>query len=215
MKMGPEPARRLLVATNNRGKAREYAALLGDGPWTLTTLAEEGLGLSVEESGASFAENAVLKARTYCQASGLPTLADDSGLEVDALGGAPGIYSARYAGEGASDADRYRTLLEELKDIPPEERTARFHCVVALALPDGTLEIAEGTCEGVIIDTPRGEHGFGYDPVFYLPALGCTMAELPPELKNRISHRARALMRLKPRLLALLGDEGLAARPPQ
>lgn len=195
---------KLLIATNNAGKLREYMDLLGDLPVQLTTPQQEGIELEVEENGSTFAENALLKARAYCTASRLPTLADDSGLEVDALGGAPGIYSARYAGSNATDRQRYEKLLAELRGIPPAERTARFRCVIALVLPDGTEEITEGECEGVIIDTPRGEHGFGYDPVFYMPALGKTMAELPPELKNRVSHRARALMRMKPILQALL-----------
>ena len=195
---------KLLIATNNAGKLREYTALLGDLPVQLTTPQQEGIALEVEEKGATFAENALLKARAYCAASRLPTLADDSGLEVEALGGAPGVYSARYAGNNATDRQRYEKLLAELRGIPPAERTARFRCVIALVLPDGTEEITEGECEGVIIDTPRGEHGFGYDPVFYMPALGKTMAELPPELKNRVSHRARALMRMKPILQALL-----------
>jgi XTP/dITP diphosphohydrolase len=195
---------KLLIATNNAGKLREYTALLGDLPVQLTTPQQEGIELEVEENGATFAENALLKARAYCAASRLPTLADDSGLEVEALGGAPGVYSARYAGNNATDRQRYEKLLAELRGIPPAERTARFRCVIALVLPDGTEEITAGECEGVIIDTPRGEHGFGYDPVFYMPALGKTMAELPPELKNRVSHRARALMRMKPILQALL-----------
>ncbi len=195
---------KLLIATNNAGKLREYADLLGDLPVQLTTPRQEGIELEVEESGTTFAENALLKARAYCAASRLPTLADDSGLEVDALGGAPGVFSARYAGNNATDRQRYEKLLAELRGVPPAERTARFRCVIALVMPDGTEEITEGECEGVIIDTPRGEHGFGYDPVFYMPALGKTMAELPPVLKNRVSHRARALMRMKPVLQALL-----------
>lgn len=195
---------KLLVATNNAGKLREYQALLADLPVQLTTPGQEGIELAVEENGASFAENALLKARAYCAVSRLPTLADDSGLEVDALGGGPGVYSARYAGNGATDRQRYEKLLDALRGVPPAQRSARFRCAIALVLPDGTEEITEGECEGIIIDTPRGEHGFGYDPVFYMPALGKTMAELPPELKNRVSHRARALMRMKPILQALL-----------
>lgn len=195
---------KLLVATNNAGKLREYQALLADLPVQLTTPGQEGIELEVEENGASFAENALLKARAYCAVSRLPTLADDSGLEVDALGGGPGVYSARYAGNGATDRQRYEKLLDALRGVPPAQRSARFRCAIALVLPDGTEEITEGECEGIIIDTPRGEHGFGYDPVFYMPALGKTMAELPPELKNRVSHRARALMRMKPILQALL-----------
>lgn len=195
---------KLLIATNNAGKWQEYALLLADLPIALASPVDEGLVSPVEEHGTTFAENAILKARAYCRLSGLPALADDSGLEVDALDGAPGIYSARYAGEGVSDADRYNKLLAALSDLPAERRSARFRCVIALALPDGTLLTAEGTCEGIIATAPRGEHGFGYDPIFYLPALGCTMAELSPEVKNRISHRARAVMSIKPALRRLL-----------
>jgi len=194
---------KLLIATNNRGKLREYATLLAGLPLALVSLADVGISDAVEEDGATFEENARIKARAYCALSGLPTLADDSGLEVDALGGAPGVYSARYAGAGADDAARYRKLLEALKDVPAGRRTARFRCAIALALPDGTEVVAEGSCEGVIGRAPRGQHGFGYDPVFYMPALGLTMAELSPEVKDRVSHRARALMRMKPALWKL------------
>jgi XTP/dITP diphosphohydrolase len=199
--------RKLLVATNNPGKLREYAALLAGLPATLTTPAQEGLTFEVDETGETFAENATLKALAYARASGLLTLADDSGLEVDALDGAPGVYSARYAGPGAGDADRYRLLLRRLAGVPQERRAARFRCVVALATPAGEAQTAEGRCEGVIGFEPRGEHGFGYDPVFYLPERGQTMAELPPEVKNRISHRARAIEAARPLLQALLAAE--------
>jgi len=183
---------KLLVATNNPGKVREYEALLTGLPLTLTYLAKEGVDIEVEETGSTFAENARLKAAAYARASGLLTLADDSGLEVDALGGEPGTRSARYAGQGASDEDRYRLLLNKLEGLPWERRTARFRCVIAIATPQGEARTAEGTCEGGIAFDPRGEHGFGYDPVFYMPEHGQTMAELEPEVKNRISHRARA-----------------------
>ncbi len=182
----------LLIATYNRGKLAEYAELLREVPVELVSLADLGIELEVAETGATFAENALLKARAFCDATGLVTVADDSGLEVDALQGAPGVYSARYAGPGASDEDRYRKLLEELEDIPRSERTARFRCVIAIAWPDGRRALTEGAIEGEIACAPRGEHGFGYDPVFYLPDRGCTMAELPPEIKNQISHRAVA-----------------------
>ena len=185
---------KLLVATNNPGKVREYEELLVGLPLEVTFPAHEGIALEVEESGATFEENARLKALAYARASGLVTLADDSGLEVDALGGAPGVWSARYAGAGASDADRYQKLLDALTGVPQGQRTARFHCVVALARPDGTVRTAEGRCEGQIGWAPRGEHGFGYDPVFIVDGFdGQTMAELVPEVKNRISHRARAV----------------------
>jgi XTP/dITP diphosphohydrolase len=187
--------KKLLVATNNPGKIREYRALLAGLPVTLTFPAEEGLALEVAETGQTFEENACIKAAAYVQASGLLTLADDSGLEVDALGGAPGVLSARYAGLGASDADRVTKLLSALNGVPVGMRKARFRCVVAVARPDGPVLAAEGTCEGEIGLAPKGEHGFGYDPVFVVQGYGgLTMAELPPELKNQISHRARALI---------------------
>jgi XTP/dITP diphosphohydrolase len=198
---------KLLVATNNPGKIREYRELLEGLPETvdMTFPAQEGIDLEVEESGDTFAENARIKATAYAQASGLLTLADDSGLEVDALGGAPGVRSARYAGPGASDADRYRKLLAELAGIPPGQRAARFRCVVVLALPDGRTYTADGTCEGEIGFAARGEHGFGYDPVFIVEGYGGkTLAELGPEEKNRISHRARAVEAALPALRQLL-----------
>jgi XTP/dITP diphosphohydrolase len=199
----------LLLATHNPGKVREYEALLADLPLEITYLDREGIDFDVEETGSSFAENALLKARAYAGASGLLTLADDSGLEVDALGGEPGVYSSRYAGPGASDASRYRLLLRKLQDVPWEGRDARFRCVVVVARPDGTARTAEGVCEGVIAFAPRGTHGFGYDPVFYLPQCGCTMAELSAEVKNRISHRGRAVQRARAILQEWLLEEGL------
>jgi len=183
---------KLLIATLNPGKVREYQELLAALPLELTYPAQEGLDIEVAETGKSFAENARLKAAAYARASGRLTLADDSGLEVDALGGEPGIRSARYAGSGASDEDRYQLLLEKLRGVPWEERTARFRCVIAVATPAGQVHTAEGSCEGIIAFAPKGEHGFGYDPVFYFPEHGMTMAELPPDVKNKISHRARA-----------------------
>ena len=191
----------LLVGTNNRGKVREYEELLANSPGALqiTFPAREGLALEVEETGETFQANARIKALAYAQASGLPCLADDSGLEVDALDGAPGVHSARYAGPDTTDVDRYRKLLDALADTPVGQRSARFRCVVALALPDGTVRTASGTCEGEIGFVPRGEHGFGYDPIFIVEGHGGrTMAELSPEVKNEISHRARALMAIRP-----------------
>jgi XTP/dITP diphosphohydrolase len=183
---------KLLVATHNPGKAREYQELLADLPLEVTYLAAEGITTEVAETGQTLAENAILKAATYARLSGLWTWADDSGLEVDALAGAPGVYSSRYAGPAASDADRYRKLLDALAGVPWERRTARFRCVVALALPGEVVCTTEGTCEGVIAFGPAGNNGFGYDPVFYLPDQRATMAQLPAEVKNRISHRGRA-----------------------
>jgi XTP/dITP diphosphohydrolase len=190
---------RLLVATNNPGKVREYDDLLDGLGLDLCGLADIGLS-KVEETGQTFAENALIKAQAFSQACHLLTLADDSGLEVEALSGAPGVYSARYAGKGASDADRYRKLLAALDGVPWEKRAARFQCVIALAWPDGRIETFEGQCDGVIAFEPRGTNGFGFDPVFYMPEFGCTMAELSTEVKNRVSHRARAAALARERL---------------
>ncbi len=183
---------RLLIATHNRGKLREYRQLLADLPVEVADLDQIGIIEEVPETGSTFTENAVQKALAYARLSGLWTWADDSGLEVDALGGEPGVHSARFAGPNAADEDRYRLLLQRMAHVPPGRRTARFRCVIAIATPEGRVEVAEGHCEGEIALAPRGEHGFGYDPVFYLPDRQLTMAELPPEEKNRISHRARA-----------------------
>jgi XTP/dITP diphosphohydrolase len=203
---------KLLLATNNQGKIREYKGLFRGIPFAIVTPAELGIIVGVEEAGGTFKENATLKAVAMARQSGLLALADDSGLEVDALGGGPGPLSHRFAGEGASDEDRIDFLLSKLKDIPARNRTARFRCVIAIAAPPGlslrgvpipsgrrgnptrslSVKIFSGECPGVIIDTPRGTQGFGYDPVFYLPELGKTMAELTLEEKNKISHRARA-----------------------
>ncbi len=199
--------RKLLVATHNPGKVREYRDLLADLPLQVTYLDEEGITLEVAETGQSFAENAQLKAVAYARASGLWTWADDSGLEVDALAGAPGIYSARYAGEAATDADRYRKLLDALAGVPWSRRTARFRCVVALATPEGRVRTCEGVCAGVIAFGPAGQNGFGYDPIFYLPERGVTMAQLPAEVKNAISHRGRAAQQAKALLAAMLAGE--------
>jgi len=183
---------KLLLATNNQGKVREYKNLLKGIPFELVTMAEQGITTEVDEVGKSMEENAGLKARTLAAESRLLALADDSGLEVDALGGEPGSLSHRYAGENASDADRIEYLLSRLKDVPREKRAARFRCVIAIAEPGGGMRYCSGECPGIIALEPRGEQGFGYDPVFYLPEFDRTMAEIPLETKNRISHRAVA-----------------------
>ena len=198
--------RKLLVATHNQGKVREYRELLAELPLEVTYLDAEGITLEVEETGSTFEENAVLKARTYAQVSGLWTWADDSGLQVDALDGAPGVYSARYAGEGATDADRYRKLLDALTGVAWIRRTARFRCTVALATPSSATRTAEGACEGIIAFGPAGDNGFGYDPVFYMPDHNMTMAQLPAELKNQVSHRARASQKALLLLKDMLAD---------
>jgi len=171
---------------------REYRSLLQSLPWELVTPVEQGITTRVSEVGDSLEENARLKATLLAAESQLLALADDSGLEVDALGGEPGPLSARYAGEGASDRDRVSYLLSRLEDVPWQKRSARFRCVIAIATPDGEVEFCSGECRGVITFEPRGEQGFGYDPIFYLPELDKTMAELPLEVKNQVSHRGQA-----------------------
>lgn len=183
---------RLLVATNNAGKLAEYKELLRGLDLELISLSDAGIDCDVPETGATYSENAILKARTYARLSGMLSLADDSGLEVEALGGRPGIESKRHAGEGATDADRIIVLLEQLSAVPAPERRARFVCVIAIATPGGMVRTAEGLVEGRIDSNPRGTNGFGYDPIFYLPSLGKTMAELSSSEKNRVSHRAMA-----------------------
>ncbi len=183
---------KLLLATNNKAKVREYRSLLHGLPCELVTPADVGMTTVVDEVGESMEENARLKATAFAAESGLLSLADDSGLEVDALGGEPGRFSARYAGEGASDAERIEYLLARLEGVPREKRTARFRCVIAIAVSDGRLELCSGECRGIITFAPEGKRGFGYDPVFYLPELGKTMAELTLAQKNRVSHRGQA-----------------------
>jgi XTP/dITP diphosphohydrolase len=197
---------KLLLATNNRGKLREYRMLLQDLLYELVDLNESGVG-QVSEDGNSLEENAELKARVCAERSQLLTLADDSGLEVDALGGEPGPLSARYAGEGASDDERIAYLLSRLGDVPWSQRSARFRCVIAVATPAGEVELCSGECHGYITFEPRGEQGFGYDPIFYLPELARTMAELPLATKNRISHRGQAARKAY-QVLARLDDTG-------
>ncbi len=202
----------LLLATRNPGKLSELRALLGGLPLECTSLVELGTDVEVPEIGATFAENATLKARGYAQLSGLTTLADDSGLEVEALGGAPGVQSARWAGPRATDADRVRLLLQRLQGVPVSARWAQFRCVAAVATRDGRLFTSEGTLRGLIAQEPRGRHGFGYDPVFFVPELGLTVAEMEPETKNRLSHRAQAIRGTRPILEALAAEEAAAER---
>jgi len=188
---------KLLLATNNQGKAREYKSLLKNIPLELVTLAEQSITTVVDEVGENLEENARLKATLLAAESQLWALADDSGLEVDALGGEPGRLSARYAGEYASDRDRVKHLLSRLGDVPWQKRSACFRCVIALATPGGEVELCSGECRGFITFEPKGKRGFGYDPVFYLPELGKTMAELPIEIKNRVSHRGQAARKVR------------------
>jgi XTP/dITP diphosphohydrolase len=194
----------LLIASSNPGKLQELHALLKDLPLSLLQPDAIGIESQVEESGKDYAENARLKASAYARASGLWTLADDSGLEVEVLDNAPGMRSARLAGAGRSDSDRRRLLLEMLRPHPRPWK-ARFRCMVALVSPDGDVSLAEGICQGEIVPMERGSGGFGYDPIFQVKGTGQTMAELAPEEKNRISHRARAIETLMPILLDRLG----------
>jgi len=196
---------KLLLATNNKGKVREYRHLLHDLPYELVTLAEQNITTVVAETGQSLEDNAQLKATALAKESRLITLADDSGLEVDALGGEPGLLSARYAGEDASDKERVRYLLGRLEGVPWEKRKARFRCVIALAKPDGQVELCQGERRGYITFAPKGEQGFGYDPVFYLPELDKTMAELSLEIKNQVSHRGQAARQVQQKLERLTG----------
>jgi XTP/dITP diphosphohydrolase len=196
--------RRILIATGNPGKRREIEAVMADVPVDWVSLADMPDLPDCVEDADTFEANARKKALHYAGLSGLWTLADDSGLEVDALGGAPGVHSARYAGEPKSDARNNAKLVAGLTGVPDERRTARFRCVVALAEPGRVLATASGTIEGRIIDSPRGRNGFGYDPHFLIPDLGKTAAELPAAEKNRISHRGRALAALRQKLSSLL-----------
>ena len=198
---------KLLVATHNQGKVVEFADMLQDMAIEWLSLDDVGVLRDVEETGSTFRENSVLKARTYATETGLLTLADDSGLEVDALGSAPGVYTARYGGSGLTAVQRYQKLLSELNTVPASKRTARFRCVIVLAAPDGTiLGEAEGVCEGLIAQAPAGTGGFGYDPIFYLPSFQQTMAQLPPSQKHQISHRGRAMQQIEPQLRAVLRE---------
>jgi len=197
IKRSAMPAR-LLIATNNPGKRLEIVDLLQGLDCQIVTPAELGLTLVVEETGQTYAENAALKAEAFCRLSGLITLADDSGLEVDALAGAPGIHSARYAPQpNATDADRRAYLLQQLQG-KPRPWTAHFHCTLAIQQPNAPIRFVTGDCYGEIIPKERGQNGFGYDPIFYLPELQRCMAELSMAEKNRLSHRARALLAARP-----------------
>lgn len=196
--------RQLLLATLNKGKILELKALLESVEAELLTPEDIQLEMQVEELGTTYAENAAAKARAFADESGLLSLADDSGLEVEALAGAPGIYSARYAPElGATDADRRAYLLEQLEPLP-KPWLARFSCTAALAAPDGQIHLTNGICKGMILPQERGEHGFGYDPIFLIPDMDRTMAELDMAEKNQISHRAKAINNMIPEILSHL-----------
>lgn len=198
--MVQETIKEIVVATKNAGKVAEFQAALRGLPYKVTSLAELGNFPEAAENGVTFAENSRSKAEFYARLTGKLCLADDSGLEVDYLKGEPGVYSARYAGEHAGDADNNKKLLDNLTGVPPEKRTGRFRCVLALADAEKTLLTADGTVEGLILSEPRGDKGFGYDPLFLVPELGRTLAEMSHEEKNRISHRGQAIREMAKQL---------------
>ena len=187
-----QPIRKLLVATGNPGKAHELADLLNGVPFEIVWLWDLGLPTEIDEPADTFEGNAAIKAETYAKMSGLLTLADDSGLEIDALSGEPGVHSKRFAGEDATDEDRVRIVLQKLDGVPWEQRTAQYRCVIAIAQPGVATVTCESVCSGIIGYELRGNGGFGYDPVFYLPEYEQTVAELPLKEKNKVSHRAQA-----------------------
>lgn len=189
--------RRLIFATGNADKMKEIREILGDLPVEILSMKEGGVSAEVEENGSSFEENALIKARAICKLAKEMVLADDSGLEIDYLNKEPGIYSARYMGEDTSYRIKNQNLIDRLEGVPDEKRTARFVCAIAAVFPDGKEFVVRGTIEGRIGYEERGEHGFGYDPIFYLPDRDISTAQLPPEEKNRISHRGNALRKMK------------------
>lgn len=201
----------IVIASHNQAKSREIAAILEQGLNDLSAitrlLADYEGAAEPEENGSTYAENALIKATACAKFTGEIAFADDAGLEIDFLNGQPGLFSRRFAGESTPFPQKMAIILEQMENTTDAERTARFRCAVAIALPNGHAETYEATCEGIITRSPRGNGGFGYDPIFYLPRFGCTMAELPPEFKNRISHRAQVMMKAIPALRALItGD---------
>lgn len=189
--------RRLIFATGNAHKMLEIREILGELPVEILSMKEAGIEADIVENGSTFEENALIKAKEVCKLAGEMVLADDSGLEIDYLNGEPGIYSARYMGEDTSYHIKNKNLIDRLEGVPDEKRTARFVCAIAAAFPDGRNFVVRGTIEGIIGYEERGENGFGYDPIFYLPEKGVSTAELPPEEKNSISHRGNALRKMK------------------
>lgn len=194
---------KIVFATTNEGKVKEIKEILGDFPIEVVSMKEMGITADIEENGTTFEENSLIKARALVKLTGLPALADDSGLEVDYLNGEPGIYSARYLGRDTDYDYKNNYIIDKLSGAKGEERSARFVCVISLVLPDGREFVERGVVEGLIGYEQKGENGFGYDPIFYLPEYGKTSAELPPEEKNRISHRGKALTAMKKLIVTL------------
>ena len=192
--------KRILFATGNQGKMKEVREILADLGVEVISMREAGVSAEIVEDGETFEENAVIKARTIMELTGEVTLADDSGLEIDALGGEPGVYSARYMGEDTSYHTKNNDLIRRLSQVPRQQRTARFVCSIAAAFPDGEIITTDGVIEGLIGYEEAGENGFGYDPIFVVPQLGCTTAQLSDEQKNEISHRGKALRKMKEEL---------------
>lgn len=192
--------KRLIFATGNEGKMKEIRMILGDLDYEILSMKEAGIDVDIVEDGKTFEDNAIIKATTISKIANCVVLADDSGLEVDAMDKMPGIYSARYLGEDTSYSVKNQTIIDNLAGLPDEERTARFVCAIAAAFPDGRVVTKRGTIEGIIGYEERGENGFGYDPIFYVPEYGKTTAELSPEEKNKISHRGKALEMIKEEL---------------
>jgi len=193
-------ANKIVFATSNEGKMREVRAILEDTGMEILSMKEAGISVEVVEDGKTFEENAIIKAKTISKETDAIVLADDSGLEIDYLNKEPGIYSARYMGENTSYDIKNRNLIDRLSGVPDEKRTARFVCAIAAALPDGKVITTRGTIEGIIGYEIQGENGFGYDPIFYVPEYGCTTAQLSPEQKNEVSHRGKALRKMKSKL---------------
>lgn len=189
--------KRIIFATGNQDKVRELNMILQDAGIPIVSMKDAGIAADIAENGKTFRENALIKAKAVAEASGEIALADDSGLVIDALNGEPGIYSARFMGRDTSYSIKNKALIDRMKDVPDEKRTARFVCDVAVVFPDGRTFVEEGIMEGRIAHRAAGENGFGYDPVFYLPEYGCTSAQLPPEKKNEISHRGKALKAMR------------------
>ena len=194
---------KIVFATTNEGKVKEIKEILGDFPIEVVSMKEMGITADIEENGTTFEENSLIKARALVKLTGLPALADDSGLEVDYLNGEPGIYSARYLGRDTDYDYKNNYIIDKLSGAKGEERSARFVCVISLVLPDGREFVERGVVEGLIGYEQKGENGFGYDPIFYLPEYGKTSAEIPPEEKNRISHRGKALTAMKKLIVTL------------
>jgi len=204
LKAGVKVKKQVIFATTNQGKMEEIRMILADLPIEVLSLKEAGIEVDIVEDGQTFEENAIIKAKKIMELTGNLTLADDSGLEVDYLDKAPGIYSARFLGEDTPYAVKNQYILEQLNGIKKEQRTTRFVCAIAAAFPDGEVLTRRGTIEGIISDEEAGENGFGYDPIFYLPEYACTMAQISPERKNRISHRGKALKAMKEVLVGFL-----------